>query len=1483
MKQYGTAGTYGLFAKTNTLIGDPIISLPIPTKPNLSVLNALYVQSPEIPTDVNDSLTVTFVYYNLGTVTVDSVAIRITTEYNGSVVYSKNMKIPLPSYSDSIVFSVPIKNKPGEHTISVLFDKDNVIDELYENDNSFSRSFLVAATTIRTMALTRILNQSAGLLTFLSPSARSTQSSFLIDIGTDPSFFQPTSVQLPFDTFYTSYALDQSFIGKRVWIRSKYSDGSGVGVIESYYRGQQSNILIIDSTGYSELEMAGVRNIDNTAVRLDSSTIIFSAISAGLNDGSTAVITKNGQNFIPQSELGGHHVCIFDGNTFGLKYYNRYLVSSGGSVITNYENLLDTVKTSDIVIIAIGNDGGSNLSVSLKNKIKQLGSMYVDSITTWTSWAIIGRKGAAPGSVPEMVSQPFQGRVQIDTAIAVPDTIGSFSTPFFGPVAEWKNIGVKYTEQSQGNISMNLIGIRTTGESDTLKQWSLIDTLLDISDVNASGHHSIKLQGIVKRSAGELSPTISSIEINYDALPELGTNYQTVRCFVPQSGGTRKEIQSGDTVLQGEKIDVVFRVYNAGGVPVKNVGVILSSQWENNTIEDISSIAIDSLGVRSYREFTSSYNTSLGFGRRNIRVNIDPDTTVRELYRDNNFFVFPVVVKKNQTSPVLPNLAITQLGIRPPLQRITDEVDSAKFTVIYANTGALVNDSVTISVKHLYLGSPATEWQERRKYPSTTDTFMVTVPILKRSGEHALQVDLDPVGLITELNETDNDATFYFTVFTTDFRIIQPTAFSLSSADRIILLNPTSLDSTLPLIAQAQIDTLASFTSPVTMTSPMGQFTTEFSIISLQKNKRYYWRVKHLNSTRDWTTGSFYLGDTAAFTLGQVDSAGWMGNTFERTSYDNVNGARIVDTKFEISAMSAGFNDGLNGAVDLNGINIIAPILGPGHNIAVIDTVTFAVKALRRFDVSNNTAEVDSLVNFIGAVAAGDIVANVIVDDGANNLTPAARNALKTIGSARIDQLTFRDSWAIIGRKGAAIGSVPEMYTSQGSGPASADTVIIRKESTGRIVTPVISSYGLLNTLQITSQIPPSRGAVRNRSAARTAIGGEITTRIVGISPTAGNDTVITSVNQSTIPMQSFSVQQYPMMQIVFDLTTSTSFASPSISAWSISAAQPVELATSAAGASISSSSVIEGESIDFTGSVYNVSMENADSVLVRIKTLHSGIESVLKETRFMTIAARETVTVSVLFDSKGKKGNLAFMMEIDPGNEIVEVSKENNSVTLPFTVSADSVRPLIAVTIDGLQVVNGDYISQFPEIRIRYSDNNPSMLSQADTSNFKIRLNNSPVYYTPDVAELTGFTSPGTAEIRWTPTLTDGENIIQIHAADVTGNSSDTLTLFVNVASKFKLLDVYNIPNPFNRSTHFTFNLAGPVLPEDVTIRIYTVAGRLIQEIQTPAIIGFNRIQWDGRDRDGDEIGNGVYFYRVIVKHQEKQITATSKLVKMK
>ena len=70
------------------------------------------------------------------------------------------------------------------------------------------------------------------------------------------------------------------------------------------------------------------------------------------------------------------------------------------------------------------------------------------------------------------------------------------------------------------------------------------------------------------------------------------------------------------------------------------------------------------------------------------------------------------------------------------------------------------------------------------------------------------------------------------------------------------------------------------------------------------------------------------------------------------------------------------------------------------------------------------------------------------------------------------------------------------------------------------------------------------------------------------------------------------------------------------------------------------------------------------------------------------------------------------------------------------------------------------------------------------------------------------------------------------------------------------------------------------------MSIKIYTIAGRLIRDIKlgpSDLITNFNKIYWDGKDEDDDEIGNGVYLYKVIAKFPDKTKTITQKLAKVR
>jgi len=122
---------------------------------------------------------------------------------------------------------------------------------------------------------------------------------------------------------------------------------------------------------------------------------------------------------------------------------------------------------------------------------------------------------------------------------------------------------------------------------------------------------------------------------------------------------------------------------------------------------------------------------------------------------------------------------------------------------------------------------------------------------------------------------------------------------------------------------------------------------------------------------------------------------------------------------------------------------------------------------------------------------------------------------------------------------------------------------------------------------------------------------------------------------------------------------------------------------------------------------------------------------------------------------------------------------------------------------------------------------------------------------------------------------LADGKYTLLVKAWDIRNNSSQSQTYFVvSSSTDLEMANVVNYPNPFSHSTTFTFqrNSEDPI---DIEIKIYTIAGRLIQDINSYSVIDrFVEIPWDGRDRDGDPLANGVYLYKISAKTADRRTT---------
>ncbi len=136
----------------------------------------------------------------------------------------------------------------------------------------------------------------------------------------------------------------------------------------------------------------------------------------------------------------------------------------------------------------------------------------------------------------------------------------------------------------------------------------------------------------------------------------------------------------------------------------------------------------------------------------------------------------------------------------------------------------------------------------------------------------------------------------------------------------------------------------------------------------------------------------------------------------------------------------------------------------------------------------------------------------------------------------------------------------------------------------------------------------------------------------------------------------------------------------------------------------------------------------------------------------------------------------------------------------------------------------------------------------------------------------------PQNANINFAPDLSNGTYQIHVTATDTSENTTDVTATFT-LQEAVTLREVFNVPNPVETgSTFFTYHLAQ--MSDSVTIKIYTVNGRLIRTIKdASANRGTNETRWDCRDETGTRCANGVYLYRVIADTEDGSVQKVGKL----
>ncbi len=553
-----------------------------------------------------------------------------------------------------------------------------------------------------------------------------------------------------------------------------------------------------------------------------------------------------------------------------------------------------------------------------------------------------------------------------------------------------------------------------------------------------------------------------------------------------------------------------------------------------------------------------------------------------------------------------------------------------------------------------------------------------------------------------------------------------------------------------------------------------------------------------------------------------------------------------------------------------------------GLNIAKVKKLTGRALEIRNF-IMNSPASSDSVVNFLNTFDTTQYVMAYIAayDAVSDSIRQNAKAKFREFGSIYLDSVVvnFFDTWAFIGYLGAKPTQTCEHYHSFNS------------NSMWQPSECQINPFFQSTSGSVSQNVGPADRWKYFSWEQILAVNSSISFDVYGISRDKKSTILYSNLtNNSFINLDSIDPYVYPNLRLETKMAIDTlnGFDSPVLKSVNTKYIPPAELVADNYSFKGSDTVVQEGDSVRFSVNYYNVGYIDAPQYISRWYIKQPEVR-VLKEDTLNLLQVDSMRSSQVKFSTSGLRNSkspsdtldLYFELKLD-GNRN-EIFSYNNTAITRFVIQGDTVKPLIDVAYDGIKIQNGDFIQSKPTIVFKIFDDSRMVIH--DTSNVKVFLDNRYVPYfisgirNPDL----NLTFPDDrflqATVTYKPTLSQGEHKLRYVASDLSGNISDSIVNIVEVDNNLKIHDIANYPNPMKTETNFMFMLSGEQNPTTCKVKIYSVAGRLIREINTPAYIGYNHIFWDGKDNDGDFISNGTYLYKFIIEGNAQVETSIQKL----
>ncbi|UJP65011.1 putative type IX secretion system sortase PorU2 [Mongoliitalea daihaiensis] len=852
--------------------------------------------------------------------------------------------------------------------------------------------------------------------------------------------------------------------------------------------------------------------------------------------------------------------------------------------------------------------------------------------------------------------------------------------------------------------------------------------------------------------------------------------------------------------------------------------------------------------------------------------------------------------------------------------------DSLELKFVLRNLGIVNTDSVNFKVsRRLPDGTDISYPLKKVAGVFRKDTISFAVPNtgLAAFGENNFTIEINTDRVIPEMTFMNNSVTVTRFIPLSGTIHLLPSAFGIVNEREVELIAQIPGKSIEQRTVVVQIDTSPNFNSSsrrenrITTSNILQWKLDLFQNIQARDSVTFYWRSRFLQpqegESEDWTSSSFSFIRNGPEGWTQREVAEIQTNILDNIAFDSnqrrwdyqtntldigvftfgnqADSLTFRNTQFYLdgvpyildninNANSRLCPDGSLGLVAFEQKSLTPYLVIPVPGFDILDgrscgRVPQVIQSIRNAQISNPGQTF--LIDYINGLREGDFVVIFSVGNVNYEQWPdAAFQSLRQVGAneAVLRNLKNGDPYILYGQKGMRTGEAVEIVAQRG----------IELETNEQIIEFETSVKGYITSGSIiTPRIGPASDwkLFFNRVNKREWFNNDFAHfDVIGVRPSGEEQVLLTNVNESLADLTGINPSLYPFLRLRYSMDDPASTAPAQLNKWQVNYTGVPE------GVLIFKNrdeqlTLQEGLETSLNFEFINISKYDfLDSIQVDWKITNNTQRTVQNFSRkFPALAAGERIEFAIPFNSIGRGGENEIEVFANP-RILMEQTFRNNLIDLGnyITVIPDNTTAILDVSFDGVYIMDGDIVS--PTVMITtLLKNETSLLLKRDTVGIELflrkqcegcqfgRINFSdPRVFWTEATENSGFR----IEMRPGP-LEDGIYTLRVVTDDL--GVEKPYEINFEVINEATISNFYPYPNPFSTSVRFVFTVTGNEVPDQIKIQIMTVTGRVVREILQDELgairIGNNITEyaWDGRDEFGDQLANGVYIYRVLVR----------------